>query len=191
MSILGSHGLTRVMAVIAPPMAILSIYGLDVLSKKLGPPIQFTLYTLVAAVVVWTGYHETGYAKPHRIHEATVRPDKTQKNFIKAGEWLIANNLMDRPIIHQSPYFDVVFDKDPEDINSSYRVWSIDHENDWAAKGVIVIWDGFSAVREGNMKREWLMDNPNYKLIHEIEGFEKPEYDSSMYDICIFEKVGP
>jgi hypothetical protein len=96
---------------------------------------------------------------------------------------------MNRPIIHQSPYFDVRFNKDPYDIESSYRVWSIDQKSDWAAKGVVVIWDGFSAVREGNMKLAWLSNNSDYKLLHTIDGFEKPDYDSTMYKICIFEKV--
>ena len=141
--------------------------------------------SVLALLVIWTAYHEADYAKPHHYHEATVKADKTQKNFIKAGEWLIQNNLMNRPIIHQSPFFDVYYNKDPYNIQSSYRVWSIDQKSDWAAKGVIVIWDGFSAVREGNMKLDWLQNNPQYKLLHSIEGFEKPESDSSMYDICI------
>jgi hypothetical protein len=191
LGILGSHGLTRVMAVIAPPLAILSFYVLNELQGlfKINPKFHFIPVGLFALTVVWTGYHESDYAKPHRFSEATVKADKTQKNFIKAGEWLIENKLMNRPIIHQSPYFDVRFNKDPYNIQSSYRVWSIDQKNDWAAKGVVVIWDGFSAVREGNTKLDWLINNPNYTLLHTIDGFEKPEYDSTMYKICIFEKI--
>lgn len=191
LGILGSHGLTRVMAVVAPPLAVLSYFVLNEFFNlfKLNSKIQFISISTFALVVVWTAYHESDYAKPHRYSEATVKPDKTQKNFIKAGEWLIENKLMNRPIIHQSPYFDVRFNKDPYNIESSYRVWSIDQKSDWAAKGVIVIWDGFSAVREGNMKLDWLRNNPDYKLLHTIDGFEKPDYDSTMYKICIFEKI--
>jgi len=186
--ILGSHGLTRPLAVVAGPLALLAVAATDYMCKSLTTSLRTVVFTILTLVVVWTGYAETGYAKPHRIQEASVKPDKTQKNFIKAGEWLIANGLMHRPIINQSPYFDVYFDKDPYDLKSSYRIWSIDQKNDWAEKGVIVIWDGFSAVREGNMKLEWLLNNPDYKLLHSIEGFEKPDYDPGMYDVHIFVK---
>ena len=188
--ILGSHGLTRVMAVVAPALAILAYFAINecFILFKLPTKLQVISISIFTFLVIWTAYHESDYAKPHRFKEATVKPDKTQENFIKAGEWLIENKLMDRPIIHQSPYFDVKFNKDPYNIKSSYRVWSIDQKSDWAAKGVIVIWDGFSAVREGNMKLNWLTENSNYKLLHTIDGFEKPAYDSTMYKICIFEK---
>ena len=191
LGILGSHGLTRVMAVIAPALAILSYFALYelILRFKLRESLQTAIMGVFVLTVIWTAYHEADYAKPHRYSQSTVKPDKTQKNFILAGNWLLENKLMNRPIIHQSPYFDVRFNKDPYNIKSSYRVWSIDQKSDWAAKGVIVIWDGFSAVREGNMKLDWLKNNPDYQLIHAIDGFEKPEGDSSMYDICIFEKI--
>lgn len=187
--ILGSHGLTRPIAVVAGPLGIMAFYVLDAFDMKRRNLLRTVFSGLIALSVVWVAYKETGYAKPHRINEPTVKADKSQINFIRAGEWLIENGLMQRPVIHQSPYFDVHFGKDPYDINSSYRVWSIDQKHDWAAKGVIVIWDGFSAVREGNMKKEWLLNNPNYKLLHSIEGFEKPAYDSTMYEILIFEKI--
>jgi hypothetical protein len=187
--ILGSHGLTRVMAVIAPALAVISFISIDFLARKLHHQYRIAVFIVVTIWIIWAGYKETGYPKPYRISETTIREDKSHINFIKAGEWLIANHLMGRPIIHQYPYFDVRFNKDPYDLNSSYRVWSIDQKNDWAAKGVIVIWDGFSAVREGNMKLDWLKDNPNYKELYFIEGFEKPADNPTMYDIHIFEKV--
>jgi hypothetical protein len=147
------------------------------------------LYLIIALIVTWVGYKETGYAKPYQLSKATVKKDESQVNFIKAGEWLHQNKLMNRPIIHQSPYFNVYFDKDYLDVSNSYYVWSIDKNNDWAAKGVIVIWDGFSAVREGNMPLEWLLQNPKYKKIHFIEGHIKPSDNITQYDIHIFEKT--
>jgi len=189
--ILGSHGLPRVMAVIAPALAISSFISIDFMVKNLHHRYRIAAFAGIAILVIWVAYKETGYPKPHRFSEITVQADKSHTNFIKAGEWLQDHHLMDRPIIHQYPYFDVRFDKDPYNIQSSYRVWSIDQKSDWAAKGVIVIWDGFSAVREGNMKLEWLQNNPDYKEIYFIQGFEQPADNPSMYDIHIFEKVGP
>lgn len=189
LGILGSHGLTRPLAVVAGPLAILAFYALDIFNLKKISKAKYILFLLIASFVIQTAYKEASYAKPLRIKEASVKPDKTQKNFIAAGKWLEGNKLMDRPIIHQSPFFDVYFNRDPYDINSSYRIWSIDQKNDWAAIGVIVIWDGFSAVREGNMKKEWLLENKNYKLLHTIEGFEKPDDNPEMYKVLIFEKV--
>lgn len=185
--ILGSHGLTRVMAVIAPAMSLSVYYLLNHWFSKF--KYQKNLYVLIALIIVWVGYKETGYAKPYQINKATVRKDESQINFIKAGEWLLQNKLMDKPIIHQSPYFNVHFSKDYLDINNSYYIWSIDKNNDWAAKGVIVVWDGFSAVREGNMPLEWLQQNSKYKQIHFIEGHIKPIDNPNQYDIYIFEKI--
>ena len=189
LGILGSHGLTRVMAVIVPNIAIANFYLIYQLVKTNRLKIQAAIYGVLVPIVIYTAYKVSNYAYPINYHDITVVADKTQKNFIKAGEWLQSNKLMNRPIIHQSPFFDVYFDKDPYDLKSSYRVWSIDQKNDWAAKGVIVIWDGFSAVREGNMPLSWLKANPNYKQIHSIEGFEKPSDNPSMYDIVLFEKI--
>lgn len=185
--ILGSHGLTRVMAVIAPALVLSVFYFINTCFANF--KYQKQLYLTLALIVVWVGYKETGYAKPYQLNKATVKKDESQVNFIKAGEWLIENKLMNRPIIHQSPYFNVYFDKDYLDIKNSYYVWSIDKNNDWAAKGVIVIWDGFSAVREGNMPLEWLLQNPKYKKLHFIEGHIKPTENVTQYDIHIFEKI--
>jgi len=189
LGILGSHGLTRVMAVIVPNMAVANFILLYQLVKTNRLKVQAAIYTVSVLLIMYTGYKVANYAKPWQSNGISVVADKTQKNFIKAGEWLKVNQLMNRPIIHQSPFFDVYFDKDPYDLKSSYRVWSIDQKNDWAAKGVIVIWDGFSAVREGNMQLSWLANNPNYKILHRIEGFEKPADNPTMYDIVIFEKT--
>jgi hypothetical protein len=186
--ILGSHGLTRVMAVVAPVMALIAFSTFDFLTNSLNVKYQKAIGFAIVVLTIFVAYNETGYAKPHRIHEATVKPDKSQVNFIKAGQWLIDNGLIHQTIIHQSPYFNVHFNKDPFDMKSSYYVWSIDKNNDWAADGVIVIWDGFSAIREGNMPLEWLKNNPNYKQLHYIEGLEKPVENPTQYDIYIFKK---
>jgi hypothetical protein len=187
--ILGSHGLTRVMAVIAPALAIICFTSLHYLLGSLHHRYRIAAFSVFTLLVFWVAYEETGYPKPHRFRQEAVKADKSHTNFIKAGKWLIENNLMSRPIIHQYPYFDVRFNKDPYDLGSSYRVWSIDQKNDWAAKGVIVIWDGFSAVREGNMKLDWIAQNPAYRELHFIPGFEVPPDNPHMYDIHIFEKV--
>ena len=96
---------------------------------------------------------------------------------------------MQRTIVHQTPFFNVYFKKDPYNEQSSFYIWSIFQENDYSPKGIIVLWDGFSAVREGAMPLSWLKNNPNYQQLHYIEGFEKPENDPTMYDVYIFEKI--
>ncbi len=189
LGILGSHGLPRVMAVIAPALAIACFFSVHYLARHLHHRYRIGIFAALCLLVIWVAYSETKYPKPYKFKQASVQFDKSHTNFIKAGEWLQANGLMDRTIIHQYPYFNVRFNKDPYDVKSSYGIWSIDQKDDWASRGSIVIWDGFSAVREGNMKLEWLQQNPNYKEIHFIEGFEKPADNTQMYDIYIFEKV--
>lgn len=189
LGILGSHGLLRVMSVIVPPMAVVVFYGLNHLTKNFNPKFKQWTYIFTTLVLIQVAYQETEYAKPHRFKEPSVKQDKTQINFIKAGEWLIQNNLMQRTIVHQTPFFNVYFKKDPYNEQSSFYIWSIFQENDYSPKGIIVVWDGFSAVREGAMPLSWLKNNPNYQQLLYIEGFEKPENDPTMYDVYIFEKI--
>ncbi len=192
LGILGSHGLTRVMAVIAPCMVVVVLYFLSFIIKVFKIEnkyykIEFSI--LFTFIVIWVGYKETGYAKPHRYKEPTVKIDKLNSNIEKAGNWLLANNLMQRTIIHQSPYFNVKFNKDEYDVKSSYYIWSINKEGDWAEKGVIVIWEPYYCTREGNMPLAWLQNNANYKLLKYIEGKDENEQLDKQLDIYIFEKI--
>lgn len=191
LGILGSHGLVRVMAVIGPCMAVGALYAFNNI-LRLMPESGLTKWILpcfITLAVMHVGYKENKYAKPYHPTEATVKKDKTLTNFEAAKTWIIANNLQSRTIIHQLPAFNVWLDKDPYDVKSSYYIWSINKPDDWAAKGVIVVWDGFYSTREGNMPLDWLMTNPNYKLLHSIEGYEKPADNPTIYDVRIFEKI--
>ncbi len=189
LGILGSHGLLRVMAVVVPAFAIIIFYGLNTAFKSLKFKNAGYFYLLLILGFIHNAYKETEYAKPYRWSKATIKVDKGLQNFYKAGEWLKENNLLDSTIIHQSPYFNVAFNKDPYNEKSSFYVWSINQEKDYAPKGIILVWDGFSAVREGNMKLIWLRNNPEYEEIHYIEGFEKPKENPQMWDIRIFRKI--
>jgi len=192
LGILGSHGLTRVMAVIVPCMVIVSTYFLAFILEKLNTThknIKIILPIAIAVWAIWIGYKETEYAKPHRLNKPSVKIDKVNNNILKAGTWLQNNQLLERTIIHQSPYFNVMFNKNPYDVKSSYYIWSIDKKNDWAEKGVIVIWEGFYCTREGNMPLKWLQENNNYKQLTFINGIDENGKSDAMLDIYIFEKV--
>ncbi len=189
--ILGSHGLVRVMAVIAPCLAIMGVYGFNYIYEAL-PTFKFkavVLSAIITIAVLHVGYKENHYAKPYHPKESSVKKDISLTNFESASTWLQQNNLLTRTIIHQLPALNVLMNKDPYDPQSSYYIWSINKPDDWAEKGVIVVWDGFYSAREGNMPLEWLMKNPNYRLIHSINGFERPTDYPTIYDIRIFEKV--
>lgn len=189
LGILGSHGLTRPMALIAPFLGVMAYFTINKLLMNQGHVFRLASFGLIALVVVFNAYKETKFPWPFKLKEVAIPFDKTQTNFVKAGEWLKQHQLMDRVIVHQSPYFNCIFNKDPYDVKSSYYTWSIDQKNDWSNDLTIVIWDGFSAKREGNLPLEWLQSNPRFKEICFIEGFEKPKDDPNRYDIRIFEKV--
>jgi hypothetical protein len=126
---------------------------------------------------------------PYGIKSKAIKADYTQNNFVLAGLWLEKNGLLSRRVVHQSPFFNVRFNKDPYDLNEGYWIWSIDKNSDWTNDGTIVIWDGFSAKREGGMPLEWLKSNPSYRLLHYIDGKQVNPKDSEKFDIWIFEKV--
>ena len=126
---------------------------------------------------------------PYGIHSTAIPFDASQENFIKAGNWLKEQNLLNRRVVHQSPFFNVHFNKDPYDMKDGYWIWSIDKKADWTNDGTIVIWDGFSAKREGGMPLEWLKNNPAYKQLHFIDGPNTIADDPDRFDVYIFEKV--
>lgn len=189
LGVLGSHGLTRPMALLSPFIALLSFYAIQVILNAFKFAHPEKLQIVLALIVVFNAYRETKFPLPVQVNRVAIPFDKTQINFVKAGEWLKNNHLLDRVIVHQSPFFNCYFDKDPYDTKSSYYIWSIDQKNDWSNDFTIVVWDGFSAKREGNMPLEWLQNNSHFKEIHFIEGHEKPADDPQRYDIHIFEKV--
>jgi hypothetical protein len=182
--ILGSHGLIRPMMVLAPFSAIMIYIFIDKIFRAFHHKKRQIVFFFFSFVTVWAAYDTTGFPKPYRYNQVTIPEDITQRNIILAGQWLIDNNIKDRTIIHQSPYFDCYFDKDPYDKYSSYRIWSIDQANDWSEYGSIVIWDSYFALREGNLKLEWLEKHPDYRLLHIVKDAD----GNSERDVYIYEK---
>ncbi len=187
--ILGSHGLTRPMALLAPFLAIMGFLTFDFLMDKFGHVARIITAVVLVIVVTITAYFENNFPMPYGIKSKAIQADHTQNNFVLAGLWLEKNGLLSRRVVHQSPFFNVRFNKDPYDLNEGYWIWSIDKNSDWTNDGTIVIWDGFSAKREGGMPLEWLKSNPSYRLLHYIDGKLVDPKDSEKFDIWIFEKV--
>ncbi|MCC6818665.1 MAG: hypothetical protein IT245_07230, partial [Bacteroidia bacterium] len=188
LGILGSHGLTRPMALIAPFIAIISYYPINTILINNGHRFRILSFTFITILVVYNGYKETKFPFPWKLKAIAIPMDVTQINFTKAGNWLKVKGLENRCIVHQSPFFNCKFNKNPYDVKSSYYIWSIDQNNDWSRDSTIIIWDGFSAKREGNMPLEWLTNNPRFEELLFIEGTEKPSDDAHRFDIHIFEK---
>jgi len=187
--ILGSHGLTRPMALLSPFLGLMSFFVFDYFTTSLGHQFRIAIAAFLAAWVILTAYFETNFPMPYGIHSTAIPFDASQENFIKAGNWLKEQNLLNRRVVHQSPFFNVHFNKDPYDMKDGYWIWSIDKKADWTNDGTIVIWDGFSAKREGGMPLEWLKNNPAYKQLHFIDGPNTIADDPDRFDVYIFEKV--
>lgn len=187
--ILGSHGLNRPMALLAPFLAIMSFLIFDYLFVKSGHLFRLTAAGVLAIIVCITAYFENNFPMPYGIKSKAIPFDASQENFIKAGNWLKENNLLNRRVVHQSPFFNVHFNKDPYNMNDGYWIWSIDKNADWTKDGTIVIWDGFSAKREGGMPLDWLKQNPTYKQLHFIDGPNNIVEDPDRFDVYIFEKI--
>ncbi|HEY1045998.1 MAG TPA: hypothetical protein VGF79_06125, partial [Bacteroidia bacterium] len=132
LGILGSHGLDRPFAVLAPFIAVSVFIALGKLTWTYSNQFRLIVYSIIGLAVCLTAYDRTGFPAPWSLNEKAIEFEPAEKTFIKAGEWLIENQLINRPIVHQSPFFDVKFNKDPYDVKSSYRIWSIDQSNDWS-----------------------------------------------------------
>lgn len=189
LGILGSHGLTRPMALLSPFIGLLAYYPVAKILEGKGQVVQLAALSLITVSSVYVGYRETHYPYPYKLKATAIPFDKSQIGFLKAGNWLKEKGLMDRVIVHQSPYFNCKFNKDPYDTKSSYYVWSINQQDDWSNDGTIVIWDGFSARREGNMPLEWLQNNDRFMEILYIKSEMRPDDDPERFDIRVFEKM--
>lgn len=187
--ILGSHGLTRPMALLAPFLSIMCYLTFDFLLDKFGHVTRILASVILVTLVTITAYFENNFPMPYGIKSIAIPADSTQNNFIKAGVWLEKNGLISRQVVHQSPFFNVRFNKDPYNYNDGYWIWSIDRNADWTKDGTMIIWDGFSAKREGGMPLEWLKNNPAYRFHHFIDGKMVDPKDPEKYDIWIFEKI--
>jgi len=192
---MGTHGMLRVMMVIVPCLAICFNYLISFLSKNIrgqNQSIIFALLCLLLAFNTFNTYKSVGYPTHFwNLEKSSVRQISNFSNMVKAQSFIDSAGLNSRVIYHQIPIYNVMYNKDPfaKPLTENWvteDVWSIDHKDNWAPKGSVLIWDGYHAQREGNLKYKEIINMNDYLLLKSIRNSDTAILHS---DILIFEKV--
>ena len=192
---MGTHGLLRVMMVIVPCIAICFNFFIHIMLKRIHRKYQILSLGSVALLLIFhtfLAYKSVGYPTHFwNWSKTSVKQINNYDNMVKAQDFLVKEGLNDRVIYHQIPIYNVLYDKDPfaKPLTEKWvteDIWSIDHENNWAPKSSILVWDGYHAQREGNLKYEQIIQMKDYLL---LKSFRASDTAISDNDILIFEKI--
>lgn len=180
---MGSHGLTRVFYVVAPAAALLALYALDkfmafelvYINKIL--PVGLILYSII---LCYTGNR---FPFPWSA-EPAIPAYPAQENIDKALNFLKAQHLDNKPVVHQMPSISAQNGWDPWGKEDAYELWSLDTRpgKDWLPDSCVVLWDGWHAVRDKPLPLDSMKNLKQYK---EIARF--PHKDS-IYEVRLFLK---
>jgi len=155
---MGSCGYSRVMIVISPLMALLSVYALNVLSKKFTAWRNYLMITLIALLLI-SANHSMRFVSRNMPYDIS----NEQKEFVKVAEWLKTYDRGDNMVFFLYPYLNILADIDPYDKQHFEFLWSFDF--DYSPVGSILIWDGHFGPNECRIPLNKLKDNPDFVLV--------------------------
>lgn len=188
----GSVGFIRVLAPVSPLAALLGMEMLEAVYNFLARKNYQKLFAMIFTLgIVVSGFAENDYFIGKEAGSQPVKFPRGLSNYQMAVGYIKQNNLQNRMLIHQLPWLNVIFNRDPHKNhaqNKTMYMWSYEVKNDWLPEGSIVIYDGYHCFREGNIKLEQFKDNSKYKLLQYFPAKNIPEPFIGHYDIWIFEK---
>ena len=192
---MGTHGMTRVMMVIVPCIAICFNFLISEVFNKIGSkskPIALAAVVILIMANTFSSYKAVGYPTHFwNINKISVKQIDNFENLTRAHDLIEEKGWENRVIYHQIPIYNALYNKDPfaKPLSKEWKtenIWSIDHENNWAPKNSILLWDGYHAQREGNMLYSQIMEMNDYRL---IQSFRLSDTAISDNDMLLFEKI--
>jgi hypothetical protein len=157
-----SLGLPRMLAVIVPFLALLSIYSLHQLEKLTQTNLlSGSLSFLLASLVVWNGL---------KTESLPVQLGQEEKVLTRVADYIRKNGLANHKVHYYSLYNEVTLGLDPHRKDQCQQVIHTRAEPQKnVAAGSLVIWDAHFAPNEGQMPLENLTSNPYFKLLEVFE----------------------
>ena len=193
---MGSHGLSRVFAVIVPCFAAAQHFLLHLLAglpqmNRILPP----LYLAGAVLLGWNSYHTAHYALPWELRKTSIPAPPQAHTVHQSLAWLKSKKLDQRVLVHQLPFINVRLGLDqwaaPESAKTFY-IWSIDWRDsftrDWMPRGSIVLYDGYHAGRDGFLPKDSIMNSKRYALLHHEPYTDEAGKPNPQFDVWLFEK---
>lgn len=185
---MGSCGYVRVMVVIAPLGAIIMVYAIHTLAKKmfysLGGGITLLTQLSILFIVInsiYTPYRYYAYKYPLQITEE-------QKEYVKLADWYKKQNYTDRRKIYLYPYFSLIAEINPYDKEEHLDFWA--SSLDYTKKGDILIWDSHFGPYESGTPLHSLEVDSTWQRIYAMIPSE-PIYttNNKQFEIHVFEKI--
>lgn len=182
---LGSLGLIRVMAGVAPLTALIAGRGIDLLfsflrNRKI---IQYALLGIILILVIRVPF------KQYHLPFSLAGEEKVIK---EAGDWFRQSEYKDRKIFYLYPFLSFTLDIDPFNRSKVADLWGIPSVNPEAAVAEkdIVIWDAHFGPNECRLPLDSLANNKYFRVIKTF----RPEKEFKVlggypFEVYIFERI--
>jgi hypothetical protein len=179
----GSFGLTRVMAGIAPIVAIVAWFVADrFLQQLLSEKVKLILIGVLLCVVI---------PAPFYIFKFPVPLGREQQVMKQAALWVQENGMISKPVYFYNHYFYFTLGLNPFDSNEA--VEGIPHRESPAKDikpGSLVVWDAHFSANDGRLPKESLMNDSLMQLVRVFK--PNPEFtvfDKWNYEVCLFRRL--
>ena len=157
-----SLGLPRILAVVVPLFAIISIYALNRIQQSTQINHSSLLLGIcITGLIVWNVYSKI---------ELPVKLGEEEKVLTEVAEYIRSEGLQDHKIHYYSLYNEVTLGLDPhfpEKCQQVIHTRAEPHIN--VAAGSLVIWDAHFAPNEGQMPLANLTSSEHFKLLEVFE----------------------
>lgn len=181
--LMGSCGYTRVMIVITPLMALLSVYATSNLCHYFNRFKHYILGLIGLLLLI-----STSHALTFMKRNFPLQISKEQIEFVKVAEWLKTVDYKDHMTYFLYPYLNILSDINPYDKSRFEFLWSFDF--DYAPVGSLVIWDGHFGPNESQIPLTKLQNHPDFTLIKSF--IPKHPFTTSNnypFEIHIFKRI--
>lgn len=159
----GSAGLIRVIAGIAPVVALVSLIGFDMLfgwisTKK---TVSLGIGVILSGIVIKAGVSKNTYPIPIDLEMAVLK---------KATDYLKQEKLDSNYIVYYNPTVAFLLDLDPfSDTGSRERVPNPKIPNENLPQGTILVWDTHFSPTSGGLPQEVLNGNKEYTRVKDFQ----------------------
>lgn len=173
----GSYGLIRVMAAVVPCAVLVSLYGLNQLTK---------LYSEYKAAVVLTAVSITGFTLYNALdqHGITRERDEKQNIIFSTAEQIKKLRTADCKIYYGYPLITHALDGDPFNYEEFTEMWALESNENFKS-GDLVVWDSHFGPLQYNISEQHLLAIPRMKEVYRSE--KGTDGNNHYFVICRYE----
>ena len=173
-----SFGMTRVLIVIIPLLAIIAYRGIEGIGLMLKPKtanLVFTFYLLFILIFPFTK-NKMGLKL-----DKSYQLNQNQILITQVADWIKANDLANKPFYCNAYYYPMIMHKHVE-TKSECSNFNLLYKKP-AAKGTLLIWDSYFAVTDAEITENFIHKNLDVKLLNAFS----QDNDSTKYTVKVFE----